>query len=45
MPTQQPAPAPAGIRIELRRGAAMAAVNWAVPAAEQCAARLSSWLR
>jgi transposase len=35
----------ADIRIELRRGAASAAVSWPLGAAEQCAAWLTQWLR
>lgn len=41
----QTAPAPADIRIELRRGATTVAIAWPGAAAGECAAWLGQWLR
>ena len=44
LPTQV-VPAPADIRIELRRGATTVAIAWPGAAAGECAAWLGQWLR
>ena len=45
LPPAAPAPAPADIRIELRRSATAIQVSWPCAAASECAALLREWLR